>query len=432
MTAHESPVPPLGDAGDLALPRPPGGFRSWLRRHPRIVDGAVIAAYALPSAVLAVGGAASESYQGRTTSWGLPYAWWWTALAAAVAVGLCVVLTQRRRRPVPVLVITAIASVVPLPSTAGTEALPVLVALYGMGAFHSSRGAWIGFAAVASGSATSVVLGAAGPLSVLRSGDALDLGMTVSAVTSMVIFLLIATLMGTSVGNRRRYTQALIDRAAQLVRERDAQARIAGARERSRIAGEMHDVIAHSVSVMIALAEGPAAASRSKPEQAAETMAQVAETGRGTLAEVRRLLGVLHEEGEQAERRPQPGAAELDGLAAGFRAAGMRLELRSSGEPTDDQSLGLVVYRIVQESLTNALRYAPGAAVTASVHWSEYGVGIEVVDDGPGGGQPSQGAGRGLVGLRERAALYAGTVEAGPRPEGGWSVSVTLRAGGTA
>ncbi|MET0161982.1 MAG: ATP-binding protein, partial [Microbacteriaceae bacterium] len=91
---------------------------------------------------------------------------------------------------------------------------------------------------------------------------------------------------------------------------------------------------------------------------------------------------------------------------------------------------GLVVYRIVQESLTNALRYAPGAAVTASVHWSGYGVGIEVVDDGPGGEQPSQGAGRGLLGLRERAALYAGTVDAGPRPEGGWAVTVTLRTGG--
>ncbi len=331
-----------------------------------------------------------------------------------------------------VLVITAIASVIPLPSTAGTEALPVLVALYGMGAFHSSRGAWVGFAAVASGSAAGVILGATGPLSVLRSDDAVNLGMTVSAVSSMVIFLLIATLMGTSVGNRRRYTQALIERAAQLVRERDAQARIAGAQERSRIAGEMHDVIAHSVSVMIALSEGAAAASRTSPMQAAETMSQVAETGRGTLAEVRRLLGVLGEEGEAPERRPQPGAAELDGLVAGFRAAGVPLAFETSGEPTDDQSLGLVVYRIVQESLTNALRYAPGAAVTASVHWSEYGVGIEVVDDGPGAGQPSQGAGRGLVGLRERAALYAGTVEAGPRPQGGWAVSVSLRGGGTA
>lgn len=381
--------------------------------------------------LLLLGGGGLAAQRGTTDLWDLPHPFWWLGLSALLAVGLGVLLGLRRRLPFVLLIASAIVSILPLPMAIGTEPLPVLVALYTVGAFHSSRAAWFGFAAIASASAGGVLLGVAGPLGLLRGDVPLDLGTGISAVSSVVIFLLIATLMGTSVGNRRRYTQALIDRAGQLVRERDAQARIASAQERSRIAGEMHDVIAHSVSVMIALSEGAAAASRTRPEQAAETMAQVAETGRGTLAEVRRLLGVLSEEGEAAERRPQPGAAELDGLIAGFRAAGVPLDYVTSGDPTDDQSLGLVVYRIVQESLTNALRYAPGAAVTASVHWSGYGVGIEVVDDGPGGEQTSQGAGRGLLGLRERASLYAGTVDAGPRPEGGWAVHVSLRTGGS-
>lgn len=391
-----------------------------------------MAAYALPSATLLLGAAFFDVERGSTRAWGLPAPALWAALTAITVIVAAIAIAWRRRRPLLLFVAGLAISVAPFPVTAGTEWLPVLLGLYALGAFRSSRQAWIAFATAAGVSVLGIAVGMALPFSLIRGEQPFSPQTLPPAITSVVVLLLIATLMGTSVGNRRRYTQALIERAAQLVRERDAQARIAGAQERSRIAGEMHDVIAHSVSVMIALSEGAAAASRTNPAQAAETMSQVAETGRGTLAEVRRLLGVLSEEGEAAERRPQPGAAELDGLVAGFRAAGVPLAFETSGEPTDDQSLGLVVYRIVQESLTNALRYAPGAAVIASVRWSEYGVGIEVSDDGPGAGQPSQGAGRGLVGLRERAALYAGTVEAGPRPQGGWAVSVSLRAGGTA
>lgn len=399
-----------------------------MHRHPRVLDTFVVLVYALPTVAVVVAASWYSISEGRTVVWGLPMPQVWVAPTGLLAVLAGVAVALRRSRPWLLTVVGCASMVVPLPIPTATELLPLLFGLYALGAYRSSRAAWTGFGVGAVAALVGAFTGSRAQVMLFAATPVPTFWESVTSASFVVVLLLVATLMGTSVGGRRRYTQALIDRAERLAFERDQQAVIAAAQERNRIAGEMHDVIAHSVTVMIALSDGAAAAARSAPGDAVETMREVGETGRRTLAEVRRLLGVLHEDdGRPAERMPQPGAAQLGELVDGFRAAGMEVSFRSEGTPTDDRSLGLVVYRLLQESLTNALRYAAGAPVWVTVHWSVYGVAVEVADDGPGAGQASQGAGRGLVGMRERAGLYGGTVEAGPGRDGGWVVRAVLR-----
>ncbi|WP_314649622.1 histidine kinase [uncultured Microbacterium sp.] len=402
-----------------------------MHRHPRLFDTVVVLVYAIPTLAGAVAASWYSISEDRTLVWGLPLPQAWVAPTAALVVLAVVAVALRRSRPWLLVVVGCAYLLVPLPIPTATELLPLLFGLYALGAYRSSRAAWTGFGVATAAGLVGAFTGSRAQVMLFAANPAPNFWETLTGAGSVVILLLVATLIGTSVGGRRRYTQALIDRAERLAFERDQQAVIAAAQERNRIAGEMHDVIAHSVTVMIALSDGAAAAVGARPDAAAETMREVGDTGRRTLAEVRRLLGVLHEDdGRPAERMPQPGADQLAELVDGFRAAGLKVAFRTTGTPTGDPSLGLVVYRLLQESLTNALRYAGDATVSADVHWSAYGVAIEVADDGPGAGQPSQGAGRGLVGMRERAALYGGTVEAGPRPGGGWGVTIALRSEG--
>ena len=194
----------------------------------------------------------------------------------------------------------------------------------------------------------------------------------------------------------------------------------------------MHDVIAHSLSVMIALSEGAHAAAPSRPDEARIAMGRAAETGRRTLAEVRRLLGSVRADPADppADSAPQPGVGQLMALSEEFARAGLPVRLDLEGSPAEDAALGLTVYRILQESLTNALRHATGATeVRARVRWTADAVRITVEDDAPrrlGVGDTGADVGRGLLGIRERAALYGGDAQAGPRDDIGWRVSVRL------
>ena len=300
-----------------------------------------------------------------------------------------------------------------------------------MGTYRSALTAWASFVA-----ATAAACGAAWLLT-LRLRDGLPLWEPtqppvsadpfndwMNAALVMVIPLLIAVLFGVNAGQRRRYVAALVERAEQLARERDQQAEISRARERERIAREMHDVMAHSVSVMIALSEGARAAALLHPEDSRAAIGRVAETGRHTLTELRRLLGAVRTDGDTPalEHAPQPGPAQLTDLAAQFRQAGLPVRLILSGSPSADPALGLTVFRIVQESLTNTLRHAPGATdVSVHVTWTIGEVTILIQDDAQVGAQP-QLPGRGILGMQERAALYDGSVEAGPGAGGGWCV----------
>ena len=225
---------------------------------------------------------------------------------------------------------------------------------------------------------------------------------------------------------RGRHANELEARAARLETERQERERVAVAAERRRIARDLHDVIAHSVSVMIVQAGAARLLLAEQPARAAGPLFAVEQAGRQALAELRRLLGMLRAGAAQAALTPQPGLAELEALVAQARAAGLPVALTVEGEPTTlPRGLDLAAYRIVQESLTNARKHAGAAHARVLVRFAHEALELSIADDGSAPPNRDSG-GHGLVGMRERVALYGGDFEAGPRPQGGFSVTARL------
>ena len=233
--------------------------------------------------------------------------------------------------------------------------------------------------------------------------------------------------------NARRHAE-LRERAERLERERDALSRAAVAEERTRIAREMHDVVAHSLSVMVVQAEAAEAMLDLDPERARRPLSAVQDTGRSALGELRRMLGALREaEDAGAPLVPQPGLAGLGELVDHVRAAGLPVELRVEGDARPLPSgVDLSAYRIVQEALTNALKHAGPARAEVLVRYGERDLELSVSDTGRGRDEDANGAGHGLAGMRERVALYGGELEIGPRPGGGFALRARLPTGGAA
>jgi signal transduction histidine kinase len=200
--------------------------------------------------------------------------------------------------------------------------------------------------------------------------------------------------------------------------------------ERARIAGELHDVVTHNVSVMVVQAGAARMAVASSPDEAADALRAVEASGRTAIAELRNLLGVLSPQGQEVALRPQPGLGELDGLITRLSAAGLCVDLLVEGTPRPlPPGADLAAYRVVQEALTNVLRHAGRAATSVIVHWGEKLV-ITVSNTGaPAIRAGTELPGRGLLGLRERLSLYGGELEAGPRPGGGWQVRAVMPVG---
>jgi signal transduction histidine kinase len=226
------------------------------------------------------------------------------------------------------------------------------------------------------------------------------------------------------VRTRRAYLASLHNRAVRAERERDQQSQIAAARERARIAREMHDIIAHNLSVMIALADGAAFAARTDAGQAEAAAKHVSATGRQALDEMHRLLNVLRGTGEDSPRAPQPGIADIDDLVEQVRATGLPATWTVTGRRFPlPPTVELAVYRVAQEALTNILKHAV-APTSAKIHltYDDPLVTLEVLDDGQPAPVPVVSDGHGLGGMRERASITGGVVEAGPRDGGGWLV----------
>jgi signal transduction histidine kinase len=254
-----------------------------------------------------------------------------------------------------------------------------------------------------------------------------------SWIETFILFsgpVMASLLLGVSVRHWRNSFSALTERARQLERERDQQARIAAAAERTRIAREMHDVIAHSLSVMVTLSKGAALKQAAEPERASLAMRQVAATGHQALDEMRRLLGVLRTEEAPESRQPQPGVAQIDALFDQVRSTGLAAELTVTGTPAAlPPGAELTVYRIVQEALTNTLKHAAApTGVSVAIAYRPDVVTVDVRDDGArrDAGPEAATAGHGLTGMRERAAVYDGAVTAGPGPAGGWQIHARL------
>ena len=234
-------------------------------------------------------------------------------------------------------------------------------------------------------------------------------------------FLLIgaAFLAGLAIAQQR-------ERARQLEHERETAIKAAADEERRRIARELHDVIAHSVSVMVVQAGAARRVVAEKPEAAEQSLRAVEDSGHEAMSELRRMLGVLADNGAQAPVAPQPGVDMLDALVARVREAGLPVELRIEGDGRRlPAGVDVAAYRIVQEALTNSLKYAGGAPTSAVIRFSDEAVDIDVIDEGKTIA-PSDGIGRGLIGMRERVELFGGSIDAGRRDEGGYAVHAHL------
>jgi signal transduction histidine kinase len=257
----------------------------------------------------------------------------------------------------------------------------------------------------------------ADPASVAAAGKSLDPPLTLYTVVVVVVMLLVRRVLG---DRERRIRLA--------ERERVVAAREAVVEERGRIARELHDAVAHDVSLMVV----QAGAERRVIDGAAGSTREVLETiekiGRGSLEEMRRLVGMLRSE-DRDPLAPQPGLGDLPGLVAQVQAAGLRVELAIEGEQRAlPVGIELSAYRIVQEALTNTLKHAGRSRATVRVRFGVSALNLEVVDDGDGTVATARfgGGGHGLVGMRERTALYGGRLDAGPRPGGGFAVRAVL------
>jgi signal transduction histidine kinase len=381
---------------------------AWLRRHPMVVDGVLAAA-------LLFGGVGPAFARGMFL--GIP-----------LAFGLAVPVVFRRKYPVAAYY-TAIAAgglQVALDLRPAVTDAAILILLYTLAAYTPRRTSVWGLAVCLAGSAVGI----------LRWISLINHSLLEWLTAGAMLFAgpaLLAWVLGDSMRYRRAYYASLEERAARLERDRDAQARIAAAAERARIARELHDVIAHNVSVMVVQADGASYALGTDPARAREALAAISATGRQALAEMRRLLGVLRreEDGAGSERAPQPGIGELGELLDQARGAGLPVSFTVEGDAQPlPGGVALAAYRIVQESLTNTRKHA-GPVTSASVllRYSPDAVLLTVSDDGSGdlGGTAQPGApGHGLTGMRERVAVYGGSVTAGPRAGGGFEVVATL------
>ena len=346
---------------------------------------------------------------------------------------ICMSLAWRRSRPVPAAAAQAAACILQLflvPVTALPADIFVYVTVYSLAAFAPRWASVGGFSLASVGGVLFVAQYAVLPY--MDSGYSLEIALVqgVPVWIALEAVLLVAWTFGDLTRTRRLAVQALEDRAHRLEVERQQERDLAAADERSHIAREMHDIVAHSLSVIITQADGARYASAEDPEVAPKTLGVIAETGRGSLREMRRLLGVLRGD-EAASTRPLPTLADVDALVDSVRRGGVDVAVQAQGTPRRPlpQGAELSAYRVIQESLTNVLKHAgPRASAEVALQWSAKGLAITVRDDGHGAaaGLSTDGKGQGITGMSERLALYDGTLDAAPTAGGGFRVEAFI------
>lgn len=390
----------------------------FFRRHPTGVDTFW--------AVLLFGFNSLELVSSATLHGGLN-----TVVKLCLAIAMCVVVALRRKAPDKMLLLAIVTGVAQLvfDISPNLSNFAMMVIIY----------------TVASGTkrwASRVALAGAlfGPvLAAVRYGNGptpRNLMEALFITGLLTVPFVLAWVLGDSVRTRRAYWAQLEEKAARLEKERETQSRIAVAAERARIARELHDVVAHNVSVMVVQADGAAYVLESAPEQAKQALETISGTGRQALAEMRRLLGVLRtgEQPEGGEYVPQPGVEQLADLIDQVRGAGLPVDFRVAGEPRPlPSSVELTAYRIVQEALTNTRKHGgPDVGATVRLSYQDAELDLLVEDDGRGAqhelysGGGADGLGHGLIGMRERVGMVGGSLDAGPRPGGGFRISAVL------
>lgn len=351
--------------------------------------------------------------------------------AVPIAVGLCTVVALRRRAPEKMLLLTIVMGIAQLlldvrPGVADFAMLVIIYTVSTVGERWASR------------LALGCSLGAAG-LSQLRWPEDSPSDSWVQSAFVVVVLtvpFVLAWVLGDSMRTRRAYFSQLEERAARLEREREAQSKVAVAAERARIARELHDVVAHNVSVMVVQADGAAYVMDAAPDQARQALETISSTGRQALAEMRRLLGVLRtgDTRESGEYVPQPDVEQIEDLVDQVRRTGLAVDFKIEGTPRPlPTGVELTAYRIVQEALTNTRKHGgPDAGASVRLVYFDDGLGLLVEDDGRGAAHElyedggADGAGHGMIGMRERVGMVGGTLDAGPRPGGGFRISALL------
>lgn len=396
----------------------------WLRRHPYVVDAAITGMVGLTFFIMYGNG---------------------TGDRPILSLFLLAPLIWRRHYPATVFTVISLTCFVQL--LVVRMPLPVnvtfLVALYAVSDYSQRR--WARFGALAVG-----VLGAF--LAVVSTLDVMSSSSDTLRAFTMTFALIVASVafvwtLGDLMRTRRAYVGELEQRAIRLEVEREQETEIARNAERARIAREFHDVVAHSLAVVIAQADGGSYAGRDNPHAALRALETIGVTGRQALSEMRRLLGVLRTEGNDDSERPasagyartgspdsydqyapQPDLSRIGDLIARVRSSGLRVELDVEGEVRRlAPGFELAAYRIVQEALTNTLKHGgPAATAKVTITYAEHGLRVRVVDDGRGAAAHSDGRGQGLHGMRERVALHGGEISAGPRAGGGFELLADL------
>ena len=339
------------------------------------------------------------------------------ALGYALALLHTLPLVARRRFPGTVLALCVASGLavatLGMPDLLG---LAILVAVYSVAAYADR---WVSLAGLAAAELGSAAVQ-------LTPGR-----FNAPTVVTNALVIGAAWLLGHFVGVRRAYT-ARLEQTAELERARAEQARQAVAEERLRLARELHDVVAHSISVIAVQSGVGAHVAKTQPEEAAKALAAIEATSRAALTELRRLLGVLRQEDEpQGDLAPVPGLADLDSLLAEVAKAGLAVRLQVEGRPAPlPAGVDLSAYRIVQEALTNVVKHAGPARAQVAIRYRDHEVMVEVTDDGRGAAAPTGDGrarvGHGLIGMRERVAVFGGDLEVGPRPGGGFRVAARL------
>jgi signal transduction histidine kinase len=391
-------------------------FYDFLRRHPTGVDSFW--------AVLLFGVATLEvaSEHGSLAD---------RLLAMVSVTALCVVTALRRRHTAAMYWLAVGAGAFQLAADVmpHTADVAMLLILYTVAA-SAEVPRWLSRVAFGSGLL-------AAPLAALRWGfTGADPTNDIATPIMVTVPFALAWVLGDSIRTRRAYFAQLEEKNRRLEKEREAQAKVAVAAERARIARELHDVVAHNVSVMVVQADGAAYVLDVAPEQAKQALETISGTGRQALAEMRRLLGVLRtgEPQDSEDYVPQPDVEQIEVLVEQVRQAGLAVEFDVEGTPRPLPSgVELTAYRIVQEALTNTRKHGgPEATARVRLVYFDDGLGLLVEDDGRGAAHElyedggADGAGHGLIGMRERIGMVGGTLDAGPRPGGGFRISALL------
>lgn len=422
----EPPTPgrPAAHVGAAGVPVAPAG-----RLRPWVFDVALTAALIVLGTVLHFTYRPDDGVQYREPD----------LLGLVMVIAYTLPLLVRRTAPLTVALVLAVLNLpylvwnYPAPSSA----VVALIAAYSLGAHAPVVRGLIGLAAMLAG--TYVYLWDVTE----EFPDASDVGAAAALVIALASFG--AWAVGRSVRVPRMHAQDLQERAEQLERTHDAEVRAALAEERGQIARELHDVVAHHVSVMTVQAAGARRTLERDPERSRQALEAIEETGRTALGEMRRIVGILRGPREDASdpaggkrssdgttdgRAPQPGAGDLPALVQQLRAAGLPVTLTTENDHMVRPPLGLelAVFRIVQEALTNTLKHAPGAHAEVTVRHTADQVEVTVTDDGPGHtyGPVGRRPGHGLLGMRERVVLYGGQLRVGDRPGGGFEVRACL------